>query len=57
LNDIWCNPKKQGLDGKEKSSKFKARKSPAMMLTWRTLKQLGMQRNKEFGVFTKPSRL
>jgi hypothetical protein len=27
----------------------------AMMRTWRTLKQRGMQRNKEFGLFTKPS--
>jgi hypothetical protein len=26
-----------------------------MMRTWRTLKQRGMQRNKKFGLFTKPS--
>jgi hypothetical protein len=49
-----CNCETSNLGGKEKRSKFKARKSRAKMLSWRTLKQRGMLRNKEFGLFAKP---
>ena len=56
-NKHCCTRKKSNSDGKVKSFKFEARKSSAMRRTWRTLKQLGMKRNKEFGLFTKPSNI
>ena len=46
------------LDGKEKSSTKskigKARKFCVMICTYRTMKKRRMQRNAEFGLFTKP---
>ena len=51
----WWSRKKSALDGKVKSSKFKARKSWGMRRTYGTSQWRRMQRNAEVGLFEKPS--